>query len=123
MYWSHAGSSFELSCLGQWWATLPRDQWPDDVDDYVLADFDYPDHDDIANPIGVGDRRQEVVFIGTKYASHANQELIIASLNQCLLSDDEYKEYQAVVENKQDSAEATLSTRFARVLESKYVAF
>jgi G3E family GTPase len=23
-YWSHAGSSFELPCLGRWWATLPR---------------------------------------------------------------------------------------------------
>jgi G3E family GTPase len=23
-YWSHAGSSFELQCLGRWWATLSR---------------------------------------------------------------------------------------------------
>ena len=25
-YWSHAGSSFELQCLGRWWSTLPRPQ-------------------------------------------------------------------------------------------------
>lgn len=23
-YWSHAGTSFELPCIGRWWATLPR---------------------------------------------------------------------------------------------------
>jgi G3E family GTPase len=23
-YWSHAGTSFEMPCLGRWWATLPR---------------------------------------------------------------------------------------------------
>ncbi|KAL7553136.1 hypothetical protein ACHAWF_016388 [Thalassiosira exigua] len=26
LYWSHAGSSFEMQCLGRWWATLPRQQ-------------------------------------------------------------------------------------------------
>ena len=25
-YWSHAGSSFEMQCLGRWWSTLPRPQ-------------------------------------------------------------------------------------------------
>jgi G3E family GTPase len=26
LYWSHAGTSFEMQCLGRWWATLPREQ-------------------------------------------------------------------------------------------------
>ena len=26
LYWSHAGSSFEMQCLGRWWATLPKQQ-------------------------------------------------------------------------------------------------
>ena len=26
MYWSHAGRSFEMQCLGRWWATLPKQQ-------------------------------------------------------------------------------------------------
>lgn len=24
LYWSHAGCSFEMQCLGRWWATLPK---------------------------------------------------------------------------------------------------
>ena len=26
LYWSHAGTSFEMQCLGRWWTTLPRNQ-------------------------------------------------------------------------------------------------
>ena len=26
LYWSHAGCSFEMQCLGRWWATLPKRQ-------------------------------------------------------------------------------------------------
>ena len=26
LYWSHAGSSMDMQCIGAWWATLPRDQ-------------------------------------------------------------------------------------------------
>jgi G3E family GTPase len=26
LYWSHAGTSFEMQCLGRWWSTLPRNQ-------------------------------------------------------------------------------------------------
>ncbi|KAL7469974.1 hypothetical protein ACHAXS_010222 [Conticribra weissflogii] len=28
LYWSHAGCSFEMQCLGRWWATLPKHQFP-----------------------------------------------------------------------------------------------
>jgi len=26
LYWSHAGTSFDMECVGSWWATLPQDQ-------------------------------------------------------------------------------------------------
>lgn len=26
LYWSHAGTSFEMQCLGRWWATVPKEQ-------------------------------------------------------------------------------------------------
>jgi G3E family GTPase len=119
MYWSHAGASFEWMCLGQWWATLPRNQWPEGVEDYVLQDFDDPSHEDNKGKSGtVGDRRQEVVFIGPQFDSLLKQKDIQAVLDQCLLTSDEYEEYQSL----QDS-EAELQIRFANIMESKYVNF
>ena len=125
MYWSHAGSSFELSCLGQWWATLPRDQWPEGVTEYVVKDFDFEDHDDTTNPIGVGDRRQEIVFIGKTYAVQANQKKIVDTLNQCLLRDEEYEEYQQAINELGDpqTTEEALNQRFENSLDSKYVTY
>lgn len=117
LYWSHAGSTFELSCLGQWWATLPRSQWPPGVDEYVLRDFDDPAHDDATNNVGVGDRRQEVVFIGPTLGDALSQTRVTESLDQCLLTDEEWEEYQKL------SPGQSLATRFPSSLESKYVAY
>lgn len=121
MYWSHAGSSFDMSCLGQWWATLPRDQWPEGVNEYVLKDFDFAEHDDTTNVLGVGDRRQEIVFIGPSFADITKQREVIDTLNQCLLSDAEYEEYQEAVQGT--DTEETLRARFENALESKYVTY
>jgi G3E family GTPase len=119
MYWSHAGSSFELSCLGQWWATLPREQWPEDAYEYAIKDFDDPAHDDINKPMDtVGDRRQEVVFIGQKYGDPKRKQLICDTLDQCLLQDKEYDEYNGIQYD-----EEKLQARFANVIESKYVRY
>ena len=116
MYWSHAGSSFEYTCLGQWWATLPRNKWPPDVHKYVLQDFDDPEHDEPNNVLGVGDRRQEIVFIGPGYDSPQTKEAITTTLDQCLLNDDEYQEYQSL-----QSDEDQLQAKWATVMESKYL--
>jgi G3E family GTPase len=119
MYWSHAGKSFELSCLGQWWATLPRDQWPLEAVDYVLSDFDDMSHDDIERPENtVGDRRQEVVFIGPKFDQKSRQTLIRQCLDQCLLQDDEMSEYKAIQYN-----EEKLNARFANAIEAKILTY
>jgi G3E family GTPase len=118
MYWSQAGSSFELSCLGSWWATLPRNQWPMDVNDYVLQDFDNVEHCDATNPVGVGDRRQEVVFIGQRFGSADCQMQIRDTLNQCLLDDKEYEDYKSI-----QSEESQLQTRFANVIETKVATY
>ncbi|CAJ1943796.1 unnamed protein product [Cylindrotheca closterium] len=120
-FWSHAGTSFELSCLGQWWATLPREMWPEGVEEYVLADFDDPKHDDTTNSVGVGDRRQELVFIGNEYAQATSQVEITKALNQCLLSDDEYQEYQELLECEDN--ESALQTAYTSTLEAKVMAF
>lgn len=122
LYWSHAGSSYELNCLGQWWATLPRDQWPPGVEEYVLQDFDEVAHDDATNPVGVGDRRQELVFIGPTLGDASSQRAITKSLDQCLLTDEEMGEYAALTKDSSSSAEK-LPSRFANALDAKYVAY
>jgi len=124
LYWSHAGSSYELKCLGQWWATLPRDQWPPGIDEYVLQDFDNSNHDDTTNPIGVGDRRQEVVFIGPTLGNPSTQKAITESLNQCILNDEEMEEYTTLSKaNNNKGDQGKLATRFVNLLESKYVTY
>lgn len=125
MYWSQAGSSFELTCLGQWWATLPRNQWPPGVDEYVLQDFDDINHIDsdydataTTETTTVGDRRQEIVFIGPEFDTRMKQQHIQQTLDECLLTPAEYKEYQTMQCNDEQ-----LRSRFANVIESKYVNF
>ena len=82
VYWSHAGTHFELKNVGTWWAacdpaTLPGGKLPD----AVAQDFDGE----------YGDRRQELVFIGVAMDSPA----ICAALDECLLTDDEMAKYKA----------------------------
>lgn len=97
MYWSHAGSSFELQCLGRWWATLPQDLWPDEARDSILADFDSPNHDDktaaSTSTVTVGDRRQEIVFIGPGLGSFDLQAKVQSVLDSCLLNDEEWDDF------------------------------
>lgn len=113
-YWSHAGISFELATLGKWWATLPRDQWPPDAEQFILSDFDNESHDDaIGDTSSVGDRRQELVFIGQGLADGRVQQEIKMLLNRCILDENELKSYQ---ENK--SNQDTLTRLFDnRIME------
>ena len=98
MYWSHAGSSFEMQCLGRWWATLPQDQWPEEAREDILADFDNHNHDEEAYTFeSVGDRRQEVVLIGPGVGTVEARDYIEQTLKKCLLNDEEYAEYQSLV--------------------------
>eukprot|EP00522_Entomoneis_paludosa_P003716 CAMPEP_0172473758 /NCGR_PEP_ID=MMETSP1065-20121228/69013_1 /TAXON_ID=265537 /ORGANISM="Amphiprora paludosa, Strain CCMP125" /LENGTH=607 /DNA_ID=CAMNT_0013231935 /DNA_START=34 /DNA_END=1857 /DNA_ORIENTATION=+ len=103
-YWSHAGKSFELSLFGSWWATLPRQQWPPQVVDTVLQDFDDPQHseeedDDDDDSVTsqkrtVGDRRQNIVLIGLGLREGGTtQTLITEALDQCLVTDEEWEEF------------------------------
>ena len=98
MYWSHAGSSFEMQCLGRWWATLDRDQWPEDAVDDILHDFDCISHDDNVDIElnSVGDRRQEIVLIGQGLGDLEKQEIVRRNLNSCLLTDEEFELYKSI---------------------------
>jgi len=83
MYWAHAGASFEMQCMGRWWATLEKGRWPVDSIDEIEEDFDGDEM--------VGDRRQEIVFIGE--GVHEMEEPIKALLDACLLNEEEWKQY------------------------------
>jgi len=106
-YWSHAGTSFEMQCLGRWWSTIPRFGWPEVGTPMILSDFDNKDHEEYRsgddkkeykNLNSFGDRRQEVVLIGNGMNDKSNQKVLEQALNACLLNDDEMKEYLEILE-------------------------
>ncbi len=73
--WSQAGAMATQQAAGPWWASVPRDEWPEEARAYVEARWREP----------FGDRRQEIVIIGQKM----NEAKLRASLDACLLTDAE----------------------------------
>ncbi|MFT9256837.1 MAG: GTP-binding protein [Acetobacter sp.] len=69
-----AGALVRTQALGRWWVTIPREHWPDSDEwrDLILSKW---------NPV-YGDRRQEIVFIGT---SDMDEAAIRAALTACLV--------------------------------------
>ncbi|WP_282129481.1 GTP-binding protein [Roseobacter litoralis] len=70
---SLAGSLSSVKPLGTWWATVPKNSWPEDESarNYMQAHWQEP----------WGDRRQELVFIGTGI----DWATIKARLDACLV--------------------------------------
>ncbi|MBC6438207.1 MAG: GTP-binding protein [Rhodobacteraceae bacterium] len=70
---SLAGALSSIKPLGTWWASVPRDRWPDheSARAYIIAHWREP----------WGDRRQELVFIG----AGIDWPALKARLNQCLV--------------------------------------
>ena len=81
LYWSHAGTHFQLASQGRWWAATQASLWPkEDVHlKTVLGDCKG----------NWGDRRQEIVMIGI----NMDVKKMTALLDSCLLSDAELKQY------------------------------
>ncbi|GAB6091179.1 GTP-binding protein [Spirochaeta dissipatitropha] len=77
LFMSQAGSSKKIDMAGYWWAAVERKQWPQD-EMQLRQILEYSE-----DPWG--DRRQEIVFIGVDM----DEENIIRSLNECLLTDNE----------------------------------
>jgi G3E family GTPase len=70
---SQAGALVRTSALGFWWAAVPQTLWPDDSDWRARLVERW---DEV-----YGDRRQEIVFIGTEM----NEAALRAALDACLL--------------------------------------
>jgi len=75
--YSQAGGACRVEPAGVRWADTPRDEWTDDED--TLCEIMRSWHSE------TGDRRQELVFIGT----HLDQEKVIQELDECLVSEME----------------------------------
>ncbi len=75
--WSQAGRMARLEAGGYWWASVPKEQWPNDpLFEKAISKHWHPE---------VGDCRQELVFIGI----NMDELSIYDSLQDCLLTDDE----------------------------------
>jgi len=71
---SQAGALVRHEAMGYWWAAVPKKNWPED--EALVARINRGWHK------LWGDRRQEIVFIGT---GDMNKAAIIAELDACLL--------------------------------------
>ena len=76
---SQAGALIRTGKRGLWWASVPKQQWPDHLE-WKAAMKPYLD------PIW-GDRRQEIVFIG---CDPMDEEQIRAELDSCLVVEQEF---------------------------------
>ena len=74
--WSQAGGACRFGVVGKWWAAQSRDDWPEDEGARQRIESDWDPE--------LGDRRQELVIIGT-----AEREGMRARLEACLLSEEE----------------------------------
>ena len=72
---SQAGAIVRTGRMGLWWSAVPRERWPDDPG-FHRAIAPYLD------PVW-GDRRQEIVFIGSDPMDEAS---ITAELDSCLVA-------------------------------------
>jgi G3E family GTPase len=75
--WSQAGGSITCEAAAMWYAALPSSEWPDDAEEraHIEALFEHP----------YGDRRQEIVLIGTDM----DEASLRAKLDRALLTADE----------------------------------
>jgi G3E family GTPase len=75
-----AGGIAALRCGGPWYDALPRDAWPVEAAARAALDADF-----VSAP-GVGDRRQELVFIGIA----VREDRLREALDACLATEDEW---------------------------------
>jgi G3E family GTPase len=71
---SQAGALVRHQPLGFWWTAVPKERWPKDAE--LVRRIA-----ELWDPV-YGDRRQEIVFIGT----HMNEAAIRAHLDDCLVA-------------------------------------
>ena len=74
-----AGAILKHKAAGKWWINIPKNHWPEDEEHKKMLQKLWKEP--------YGDRRQEIVFIGT----NMDKDKIYAALDSCLLTDQEMK--------------------------------
>ncbi|OQK16791.1 4-hydroxytetrahydrobiopterin dehydratase [Methyloprofundus sedimenti] len=97
--WSQAGGTMQHGCAGQWWASVPETQWPEEYVADIQAHWQAP----------FGDCRQELVFIGQNIDAEQTRN----ELDQCLLTDDELSAGETIWKTYQDNFPAWLADEHA----------
>ena len=87
LYFSHAGRSLSVSCMGRWWASVPKDSWPEGREKDIWEDFG--GEGEGGREGGFGDRRNELVFIGVGLFEGERQRALKERLDACLLTGEE----------------------------------
>lgn len=75
--WSQAGAMARHGVAGYWWATVPKEEWPQDAENRHSIESNWDER--------TGDARQEIVLIGM----NMDQSKLIAQFDTCLLNDEE----------------------------------
>mmetsp|Transcript_13439 Transcript_13439/g.19231 ORF Transcript_13439/g.19231 Transcript_13439/m.19231 type:complete len:603 (+) Transcript_13439:170-1978(+) len=87
--WALSGRLLLISPMLPWYCTIPEGEWgtedPEEIQE-LRSHFEGQ----------CGDRRQAIVFIGTKL----KKDKIISSLNDCLLTDEEFKQHSLTASYK-----------------------
>jgi len=87
MYWSHAGKNMVLQFEGLWWGAMHEKQIRM-MEQLNQGEYDRVRAEEWKEPWA--DRRQELVFIGQSLDEAGIREI----LDDCLLTDEELKEYK-----------------------------
>ena len=84
--WSQAGLMVTIGSGGNWYSELNERNWPESEEERKAIKADFAD--------GVGDKRQEIVFIGQfGIAGKDSKKKLSKKLDKCLLTDQEWKSY------------------------------
>ncbi|QGY31472.1 zinc metallochaperone GTPase ZigA [Pantoea cypripedii] len=72
--WSQAGAVARQGYAGHWWASIPRERWPQDTESLAFIAQQWQE--------GIGDARQELVFIGIEM----DEDQVRSALDHALLT-------------------------------------
>ena len=72
---SMAGALVRHNAAGLWWAAVPKDRWPQEPEHMAMIKRRWKEP--------FGDRKQEIVFIGTR---DMDEKAIRAELDACLMA-------------------------------------